>query len=243
MQEALNPIYEVEIACPVCKKNFKAYKLRSKAYRKIGEDSDLCPIYEGYNPLFYDAWVCNSCGYANIPVGFSELNDREKNTIREKISSKWTNRSIKAERSLEDALFVYKLVLLNHQVRTAKYSELAKLCHRIAWLNRIKGDCVDEYKFLKYAEEYYEKTYSSEEFPAGNLDEYACVYLIAELNRRLENLDKSIMWFGILIQDSLVPEKKKKISPKLLEDAKDMIQEIKIKKKQQELEDKKDKKK
>ena len=48
-----------------------------------------------------------------------------------------------------------------------------------------------EKKFLEHALHFYYEVYEKEELPVGKMDEFTCMYMIAELNRRLENYDEA----------------------------------------------------
>ncbi len=217
----LNPIYSSKLVCPVCEKEFTIGKVRSKAIRSDGQDTDFCPMYKDVNPLLYDAVVCPHCGFAHIGTRFDGLLESEKRAIREKVTSKWTTRSFDGTRTVEQAMEAYKLVLLNMQARSAPASELAKVCMRLAWMNRIRGDSVTEYKFLQFAYRYYRDAYSKESLETGKLDPYTAMYMAGELGRRLGHYEDSLTWFNLLITTGTNPEEKDKLPPKLLEMARD----------------------
>jgi uncharacterized protein (DUF2225 family) len=132
-------LYNTEVTCPVCTKKFSVTKVKSRACKVKERDTDFCVYYEDINPLFYDAWVCENCGYAALSDKFLEIPPREADIIMEKITPKWRKRSFSGERSIDTAIEAFMLVLLNHQLRAIKASELAKACIRIAWLYRYQG--------------------------------------------------------------------------------------------------------
>ena len=109
----LEPIYNTKITCPVCSNAFEAGKVRSKFLRSRGQDTDLRPLYEGENPLFYDAVVCPSCGFAHIGSTFEDMTQNDFRVVREKITVKWTQRDFSGPRTVEQAIEAYKLALLN----------------------------------------------------------------------------------------------------------------------------------
>lgn len=218
-------LYDKEVTCPVCSKAFIVTKAKSRACKVKERDTDFCVHYEGVNPLFYDAWVCENCGYAAQADKFHEISPREAKTIMEMIAPKWKKRSFSGERSIDTAIEAFKLILLNHKLRAVKASELAKVCIRIAWLYRFKGnEEVKENEFIRYALKYYTETYEKENFPVDKLDESTCVYMIAELHTRIGNYDEAVKWFSKLIGSS---EARKK--PALMEAARDRFQMVKDK--------------
>lgn len=198
-------IYHSTQVCPVCNKTIEVTKVRSKAVKVVSRDSDFCTRYEDINPIFYEAWVCEYCGYASLAEQFDKLSYKHAKIIKEKISSKWNQRSFKGERNINEALEAFKLALLNAQLIGAKSSELAKICIRIAWLYRLKGD-TKEKEFLNFALKCYSTAYENENLTADKLDDTTCAYMIAELNRRMGSFEESIKWFSKLISS---PEARK----------------------------------
>ncbi|HEX2945788.1 MAG TPA: DUF2225 domain-containing protein [Clostridia bacterium] len=216
-------LYNKEIICPVCSKKFEVTKVKTRGCKVKSRDTDFCIYYEDINPIFYDAWVCENCGYAAQSEKFLDIPPRDATIVKAKISPRWKQHSFSGERTVDTALEAFKLVLINHQSRNAKASELAKICMRIAWLYRIKQD-EREHEFIKYALRYYTETYEKEKFPADKLDENTCMYMIGELNFRAGNLDESVKWFSRLISS---PDARR--IPTLIEAARDEFQLVKDK--------------
>ncbi len=192
-------LYSKEIECPVCSHKFKVTKVKARGCKVEKRDSDFCVHYRTINPLFYDAWICEHCGYAAQADKFFDITYNECNTLRKKLMPKWTRRSFEDERSVDDALEAFKLILISHQIREIKASELAKVCMRIAWLYRYRGDDEKELEFVKHALKYYIETYENESFPADKLDGDTCIYMIGELNFRAGNYEDAVKWFSRLI--------------------------------------------
>lgn len=193
-------LYNKEIKCPVCGKKFVITKVRAKSCKVLSRDSDFCVNYEELNPLFYDVWVCEHCGYSALSERFEKISHKEAKIILDRISKLWNKRSFSGERDIDTAIEAFKLALLNLQVINARSVDMAKVCLRIGWLYRFKNDETEKEKeFLKFALNLYNKTYEFERFPVDKLDEYTCMYMVAELNRRTDNLNDSIKWFSRLI--------------------------------------------
>lgn len=216
-------LYNKEVVCPVCSKKFNVTKVKARACKVDKRDTDFCVHYVNVNPIYYDAWVCEHCGYAALSDKFLEIAPREADAILGKLAPKWKQRSFEGERTVEAALEAFKLVLLNHQIRGSKASDLAKVCMRIAWLYRFKGD-EKEHEFIKYALKYYKETYEKERFPVDRLDECTCLYMIGELCYRAESYEDSVKWFSRLIGSA---EARK--NPALIEAARDQFQLVKEK--------------
>ncbi len=219
----LQPIYTSSVICPICDKKLDVTKVRSKFVKLVSQDEDFCPHYEGVNPIFYEAWICNFCGYAAHSTVFSEATNHDIKCVKEKITPKWTSRSFDGERDIQQALDAFKIVLYNLQVRGASLTEFGKVCLRIAWLYRYKGEWVNEYRFLKFSYDYYRQAYSGERLGENKPDEYTLMFIIGELARRLDFKEDAVSWFGRIVSASARPDEKKKIQPRMLEETRDLI--------------------
>lgn len=211
-------LYNKEIKCPVCSKNFSITKVKAKTSKLLKRDSDFCTLYEGINPIVYDVWVCENCGYSAQSDKFETISTKDGALIFEAIGKRWTKRSYVGERTNEMAIETFKLALYNAQIRKARPLEFAKICIRIAWLYRMNND-EKEKDFLNFALKYYDEGFQKENFPVDKLDEVTCMYMVAELNRRVGNLDEAIKWFSRLISS---PESRK--NPNIVELAREQYQ-------------------
>lgn len=191
-------IYNKEIVCPVCLEKIIITKVKSKVCKVLERETDFFVRYEGINPLLYEVWVCEKCGYASLADKFEAIPVKDTKLIAENISAKWKKRSFYGERSVDEAIEAFKLALLNLKVRNSKASEVAKVCIRLAWLNRLKND-ENEKQFLGFALRSYSEAFEKERFPIDKLDEYTCMYIIGELNRRLGYTEEATRWFSRII--------------------------------------------
>lgn len=216
-------LYNKEITCPVCQQKFNVTKIKSKGLKVASRDSDFCVYYEGINPLCYDVWVCENCGYAAQSDKFEAIGSRDATAIKKALSPKWKKRSYSGERDLDNAIETFKLVLLNMQARNAKSSEYAKIALRLAWLYRMKQD-EKEIEFLKHALKHYSEAYEKERFPVEKLDENTCLFMIGELSRRVGNYEEAVKWLSRLISS---PDARR--NPALMEIAREQYQLVKDK--------------
>lgn len=224
----IKAVYNSKIVCPVCDSNIEYTKVRSKTIRLIKQDSDFCPYYEGENPIFYEAVICPECGYGAHVTSFSNINRYDKDKVRNKITSKWHKRSFTGQRTVEQALEAFKIVLLNLNNVEGLKSEIAKICMRIAWLYRYKEESLNEKMYLKYALVNYKEAYSQEDLTEeGKLDEYTCLYIIGELCKRLKLYEESTQWLSRLIMSYADPQQKPRIPRRLIETTRDLYQEVK----------------
>ncbi|MFZ5989023.1 MAG: DUF2225 domain-containing protein [Bacillota bacterium] len=194
-------LYSKSIVCPVCKGKIDVTKVKAKECVVSSRDTDFCIYYENINPIFYDVWVCEHCGYAAQGDKFESLSANEAKVIKESITPLWSPRKFCGERSIDKAQEAFKLALYNLHKISGKASDFAKVCIRIAWLYRLQKD-EREIEFLKHALKYYYETYEKEDFPVGKLDEVTCMYMIAELNRRIGDYEQAMSWFSRVISSS-----------------------------------------
>lgn len=211
-------LYNKNTVCPVCTKEIVVTKVKVNATRVVSRDTDMCVTYEGINPLFYEPWVCDNCGYAALADKFENISAKDRKLVLENITPRWVKRSFAGERDLEASIEAFKLVLLNLQIRNAKSSEFAKIALRLAWLYRRAGD-PREKEFLGFAAQYYAETYEKERFPVDKLDEFTCMYMIGELNRRIGNYEEAVRWFSRLVAS---PDARR--NPRLMESAREQFQ-------------------
>ncbi|HHW47096.1 MAG TPA: DUF2225 domain-containing protein [Clostridiaceae bacterium] len=191
-------LYNKTVICPVCSEKIEVTRVKSRACKVVSRDSDFCVHYQDINPLLYEVWVCGNCGYAALEDKFESIGDKAAKQVAENISSHWKKRSFTGERNIDNAIEAFKLALYALQVTKARASEIAKVCLRLAWLYRLKNDSREE-EFLKFALENYLETFEKEKFPVDKMDESTCMYIIAELNRRIGNFGEAVKWFSRII--------------------------------------------
>lgn len=200
-------LYEKTIGCPICNREFTTKKMRTSAIRVTKRDEDFCPYYEGENPLFYGVFVCVHCGYAALESNFSKKSQEDKKRIIDLITPRWHSRSFGGTRTLDEAIEVYKLALLCCNVLEEKSSVIGKICLRLSWFSRYKAD-EEEKKFIEFTINSFEKAFTGERVSDDEYDEIAILYLLGELNRRIEKYDKAIMWFDKVLSHPHIKKKR-----------------------------------
>lgn len=200
-------LYDVTVNCPVCGNKFQSRSVKSSAYRRQKSDSDFHIRYSLINPYFYEVWLCNSCGYTAMKQDFEKIRSSQIELVQQRISPKWHGRSYPDIYNADIAIERYKLSLLNSVMIEAKSSRKALTCLRIAWMYRLKEDDKNEILFLNQALEGFNSAYMNEDFPICGMDKFTVMYLIGELNRRIENLDEANLWFSKIITTSNAPQK------------------------------------
>jgi uncharacterized protein (DUF2225 family) len=217
-------LYSKEVTCPVCDHVFKAFAVKSSAYRMIKKDSDFFIRYSLINPYFYDVWVCNSCGYSAMKTDFHTIRSVEIEQVQKSITPKWHGRVYPEVYDIHIAIERYKLSLLNYVIINAKSSKKAINCMKLAWMYRLleTEDAKEmELVFLKQALEGLNDAYYAEDFPIYGMDKYSAMYLIGELNRRIGYTENSLVWFSNVITTPNVKQSLKELA----RDMKDLIKE------------------
>lgn len=217
----LSLLYDREVRCPVCGNIFKARSVKTSAPRMLKKDSDFFIRYDNIDPYFYDIWLCNICGYASMKKDFDKIKSFQIDKVQQNISFKWRGRNYPEIYDVNIAIERYKLSLLNYCVIEAKSSSKAMNCLKLAWMHRLNEDFSSELTFLKQALAGFEDAYYNEDFPIYGMDRYTTMYLIGELNRKVENYEQAMIWFSKIITSPSVPQKLKELA----RDQKDLIKE------------------
>ena len=190
-----NALFLSKVDCPVCKKKSTMPAIKSRYLRILKKDTDLMPIYEGINGLFYGITLCSECGYANLSTGFNKLRPTQKKLIKDNISLVWTKKVYDDYLTLEDAIDLHKLALYNAIVKKSLNSEKSILCLRLSWLCRLNKDKEQETKFQEEALKGLNKAYLQDSDLVG-LSSDEVLYLLGELNRRLGNETDALRYFS-----------------------------------------------
>ncbi|GBF12115.1 DUF2225 domain-containing protein [Tepidibacillus sp. HK-1] len=211
--------YEKKVKCLYCKEDFKTLKMRQSKTKVIKRDADYCPYYEGVNPLFYEVNVCPHCGFA-FTDSFSPIRELKNNRIKQDYIDKIQVPQLCKKRSIQDAIYCYKLALYTATILEEQNFIIANLCMRIAWINRYLQNKEEELRFLKNALDTYYEIYETEDLDKIPMDKYTFIYLIGELQGRLGDYEKMRRWFSMIFED-------KNVTPKILKMARDRWNEYK----------------
>lgn len=218
----LSPYYEKQIDCIHCKKKFKSLKVRTNFVKVKETESDFHPIYENdVNPLLYNVFVCENCGFSFTEDFTKYFAPGVKEVIEEKITSHWIPHSFSGERLISDALQAYKLALVCGDLKNEKHIALAGLALRTAWLYRLMGNKEQEKRFMEISREQYINAYSNEDYMGTSMTEIRVIYLIAELSRRIGDREQAIRYFSRVIE-----KQPSSNESKIIEMAKDQWQEM-----------------
>lgn len=195
-------LFDSEVDCPVCRSRVTVKRIRRSALRLLSRDTDSMPIYQDINPLFYDIWICNHCGYAATQSSFSQpLTKVEAELIHLNVSSKWRPKEYPPLYDANIAIERFKLALVSATVRKARPIDIAMLCLKLGWVYRTLEDTENELKFLNQALIGLKSAYDVGPFPVAGMDESTLAFLIGDLSRRVGNYQEALQYLGRVITD------------------------------------------
>lgn len=212
--EITDILYDKTFECPVCDRQFKSKVIKSGRNKFIRADSDLKPYYEVLDPSLYEVLHC-SCGYTGLTRNFMTLTPTQKVLIRQGICEKFKEIPRSEYRTVQEAIELYKLALLNTIIKKGKDGEKGFICLKIAWFYRDLEDEANEKAFLEHAVQGLEGALEKERFPMFNLDENTVTYIVADSYRRLGKEDVALKWLSYLLLS-------KGVSSRLKERARDL---------------------
>ena len=198
-------LFDKSAECPICGKEFSFRAVRTGKARLLGQDQDLRPKYEKFEPAKYDVVVCPYCGYATLTRYFAALPAAQVKLVKEGIGGKVHGGANNPILSYDDAIQRYQLALSSSIVKRAKDSEKAYVCLKLAWIIRgkketlpddtpdrdavIAGLDADENEALQTAYEGFINARQKESFPIAGMDEITVDYLLAVLSARFGKFD------------------------------------------------------
>ena len=198
-------LFDKSAECPICGKEFSFRAVRTGKARLLGQDQDLRPKYEKFEPAKYDVVVCPYCGYATLTRYFAALPAAQVKLVKEGIGGKVHGIANNPILSYDDAIQRYQLALASSIVKRAKDSEKAYVCLKMAWIIRgkketlpadtpdrdavIAGLDADENEALQTAYEGFINARQKESFPIAGMDEITVDYLLAVLSARFGKFD------------------------------------------------------
>ena len=193
--------FTVEKTCPICKESTRVVKVRSRL-PVLKRDEDGCVHYEDFNPYYYTVWTCEHCGFAADEKTFTtKMPDRHLKILRGDLLANKFGIDFVEERTLDDAIFAFKLAISYVEQVEGKFSTQAKYAHQLAWIYRDAGDEKNERKFLERAAKLYDSALAKETFPVDGLSDSGAVYLIGAIYWHLGEPEKSAAYLSRLVGD------------------------------------------
>ncbi|MGL4737090.1 MAG: DUF2225 domain-containing protein [Cellulosilyticaceae bacterium] len=213
-------LYDRKYECPICGCKFTSKAVRSGKNRYIRSDTDLKAYYTLLDPSLYEVIHCG-CGYTGLSRNFYQVSTVQKQLIQEQICKNFKQPFKEQYRTVEDAVVLYKLALLNAIVKKSKIGERAYICLKIAWLYRDLKNEEEERAFIEKAVEGFEQSLGKEQYPLYNIDEYMVMYIMIDLYRRLGKKTDAMRYLSALMQSQASERLKDKAR-----DLKELIKEL-----------------
>jgi len=200
MIENISALYDKSYTCLHCQTPFSTKRVRSGSLTMLHRDTDFYTRFteQSLNPILYTVCVCPACGFSFSEQFKSRLSPAEKQTVDEQVTAKWTPKDFGAVRQVPEAIVSYKLAIYAAELTDQPHAVKAGLYLRLAWLYRSLDKAEEELRFIGMAADEYEQSYVHSDYTRGDkeMSEVRLLYLIGELNRRLEKYDLAIQYFG-----------------------------------------------
>lgn len=152
-------LYVKAVQCPVCGASFSTQCVRES--RLITEK--ICPdfrvISAGFEPLWYYAWVCPECLYAQPAGQFEQIGPGAAGKIRgqqQRYPLKGTFQ-FSANRTLQEVFLSYFLVLRTFEMMGAPPAQFGNVWLRLLWLYEDMGEQEWASRAAEKALAYFEK--------------------------------------------------------------------------------------
>ena len=198
----ISPYYEKKVECLHCKKSFSTMKVRSKFIKVSATDTDFMPVYaEGDIPaMYYNVFVCEHCGFSFTEDFSRYFAPGTSEEIQSQITDKWVHHDFKGERTVFQAIQVYKLALICADIKKEKHVAKAGLALRLAWFYRSLRNAGQEQRFLEIARNQYMESFSTEDYASTQMSATRIMYLVAELSRRVNDMENATRFFSKVIE-------------------------------------------
>ena len=220
---AIEPLYDKKYRCSICSHAFTSKKIRSRFIKIESIDIDFCPTYTDpeNNPILYQMTVCPSCGFSFSDDFSDYYPPGTRETIKEKVWSKWTPHSFSNKRSTEEAINTFKLAIYCATLKKEKHIILAGLYMKLSWLYRNLNNAAQEKRFMKIAFQEYFESYTTQDYFGTQVSEIRVLYLLGVLAIKTENKKEASKYFSKVIE-----QQRKTTEHNIVEMAKERWSEI-----------------
>lgn len=222
----LSPYYEKKMDCLFCQKKFPTTKIRTKFVKVDETDTDFMPIYaeNQVQAMYYNVFVCEHCGFSFTEDFTKYFAPGVPEKLKEQICTRWVPHGFSGERTVFQALQAYKLALLCADIKKERFITKAGLALRIAWMYRSLKNEGQEKRFIELARNLYMESFSTDDYSATQMSGTRVMYMIAELSRRVGDMENATRFFSKVIESQRTGGE-----PKLVEMAKERWNEIREK--------------
>ena len=209
-QEEKNPIWFKEVTCQVCGAKHKTPRVKPSFLKVKSIESDFHKIYEFVNPIYYAITTCNECNYSARNDDYDKVTlEYHKEIIDLALSIKNSKKNVifKNEKNppLEEVVNKHLLAIYFYKsFKPENPNIIAGLYMHLVWLYREAGNKEKEIEYIKYAIEYYIKTYEKGIYIPEKIGIPGIMYLIGELYRRIGNYSDAVQWFSRVVKDDMI---------------------------------------
>jgi len=209
-QEEKDPIWVKEVTCQVCGAKHKTPRVKPSFLKVKSVDSDFHKVYEFVNPILYAVTTCNECNYSARNDDYDKVTlEYHKEIIDLGMSIKNAKKNVVFKNDKNPLLdeVVNKHLLAIYFYKSFKPENpniISGLYMHFVWLYRDAGNIEKEKEYMKFAIEYYIKTYEKGVQIPEKIGIPGILYLIGELNRRLGNYPEAVSWFSKVIKSDMI---------------------------------------
>ncbi|WP_214852483.1 MULTISPECIES: DUF2225 domain-containing protein [unclassified Exiguobacterium] len=204
-------LYLKKCTCPYCLKTTETKRVLSRHIRVASTDFDGFIRHQGVNVYLYEPVQCSHCRFF-FHESFGKLSPDVRATLQDHILPTLPVLPFAStERTIEQAIQLYKLCLYTAQVTEQKPAIQAMLGVRLSWLHRLTGQQNEEQLWASRAIEKYVSLYDNyTSVKESGLPEDVLLLRIADLYAVTQDKEQARLWYGRLFQSQEATDKIKK---------------------------------
>lgn len=204
-------LYLKKCTCPYCLKTTETKRVLSRHIRVASTDFDGFIRHQGVNVYLYEPVQCNHCRFF-FHESFGKLSPDVRATLQDHILPTLPVLPFAStERTIEQAIQLYKLCLYTAQVTEQKPAIQAMLGVRLSWLYRLTGQSAEEQLWANRAIEKYVSLYENyTSVKESGIPEDVLWLRISDLYAVTKDKEHARLWYSRLFQSQTATDKVKK---------------------------------
>lgn len=204
-------LYLKKCTCPYCLKTTETKRVLSRHIRVASTDFDGFIRHQGVNVYLYEPVQCSHCRFF-FHESFGKLSPDVRATLQDHILPTLPVLPFAGtERTIEQAIQLYKLCLYTAQVTKQKPAIQAMLGVRLSWLHRLTGQQNEEQLWANRAIEKYVSLYENyTSVKESGIPEDVLWLRIADLYAVTKDKEHARLWYSRLFQSQTATDKVKK---------------------------------
>ncbi len=195
----MDDFYTKQQSCKLCSCEFETLVARKSKQPVLKTDSDFCTYYERETPFYYNIFVCPRCSYAFLD-SFKKPGDKVQEKLKNNLKPLEDDFSGRRDHELAEKAFLQAIEVA--KLQREGDTVLASLYLQLAWIYRFRGEEESEKAMLEEALSYYVEVYEKSDLE----DVSKVLYLLGELNRRLDRAKEAVFWFSKVANDEACNE-------------------------------------